>query len=168
MRESSGSTTAWWRWSCVVLRQGFAKHYGERGEGEVGLRRERGKTLVLAAPKLTTIYRRRGGEGLRPRVPLRGPAAAPDPIWAAARGVTWPPSQVGSPPTLRVSAPMRLGPLGVAHQPTRGWFPRTYSPCGHPGQVAPPGGPPEPFRWSRYTTGVARNNSGYQNLTSYI
>jgi len=86
LRESSGSTTAWWRWSCVVLRQGFAKHYGERGEGEVGLRRERGKTLVLAAPKLTTIYRRRGGEGLRPRVPLRGPAAAPDPIWAAARG----------------------------------------------------------------------------------
>jgi hypothetical protein len=70
----------------VVLRQGFAKHYGERGEGEVGLRRERGKTRVLAAPKLTTIYRRRGGEGLRPRVPLRGPAAAPDPIWAAARG----------------------------------------------------------------------------------
>ena len=45
------------------------------------------------------------------------------------------------------------GPLGAGalgpYRPRR----TPYSPCGPPGQVAPPGGPPGPFRWSRYNTG---------------
>ena len=36
------------------------------------------------------------------------------------------------------------------------------------GQVAPPGGPPGPFRWSRYSTGNPRNLPDGQNLTSHI
>ena len=49
---------------------------------------------------------------------------------------------------------------GGAPRPTRGWFPSTFSPRGPPGQVAPPGGPPGPFRWSRYNTDNPRNHSG--------
>ena len=68
------------------------------------------------------------------------------------KGLPCPPRQGGTPPP-RVPNPRRMGggPRG-APQPTKGWFPSTFSPRGPPGQVAPPGGPPGPFRWSRYNT----------------
>ena len=37
-----------------------------------------------------------------------------------------------------------------------------------PGQVAPPGGPPGPFRWSRYNTGDPETCPDARNSTSYI
>ena len=61
-----------------------------------------------------------------------------------------------------------LGPCGGAHQPTWGWSPPTLGPCCPPGLVAQLGGPLGPSRWSRYTTGDARNTFGGQNHTSYI
>ena len=82
--------------------------------------------------------------------------------------VALPPKARGKLPP-RVPNPRRMGggPRG-APQPTKGWFPSTFSPRGPPGQVAPPGGPPGPFRWSRYNTGNPRNFPGGRNLTSYI
>ena len=69
----------------------------------------------------------------------------------------------------RVLNPRRMGGRPkVAPQPIRGWFPSTFSPRGPPGQVAPPGGPPGPFRWSRYNTDNPRNFPGGRNWTSYI
>ena len=49
---------------------------------------------------------------------------------------------------LLAHGPLGAGALGP-YRPRR----TPYSPCGPPGQVAPPGGPPGPFRWSRYNTG---------------
>src|SRR3954469_18507886 len=43
-------------------------------------------TRVLAAPKTSSIYRGRGGGCAPSRVPSPRVAAAPDPIWVAARG----------------------------------------------------------------------------------
>ena len=47
----------------------------------------------------------------------------------------------------------RMGLLGLVPLAHIGQGAHPYSPCGPPGQVAPPGGPPGPFRWSRYNTG---------------
>ena len=112
-----------------------------------------------------------GERGLRPRVPLGGWRQPPDPIWGRGRRPgRWLAPQVRwrRPHPLGFTAPMRMGWGGRRTSPPRGWFPSTCGPCSPLGPVAPPGGPPEPFRWSRYVTGVARNNSGDQNLTSYI
>ena len=62
----------------------------------------------------------------------------------------------------------RMGLLGLVPLAHIGQGAHPYRPCGPPGQVAPPGGPPGPFRWSRYNTGNPRNFPGGRNCTSYI
>ena len=48
---------------------------------------------------------------------------------AAARGRWLAPQARGGAPPFRVSPnPRRMGPRGVGSQPTKGWFPSTYSP----------------------------------------
>ena len=84
------------------------------------------------------------------------------------RGVASPPSQVGRPPPLGFPTLGAGGGPRGAPQPTKGWFPSHFSPWGPPGQVVPPGGPPGPFRWSRYNTDNPRNFPGGRNWTSYI
>ena len=76
--------------------------------------------------------------------------------------------RVGPEIPLRLSYLLAHGPLVAgALGPYR---PRLtpYSPCGPPGQVAPPGGPPGPFRWSRYNTGDPETCPDSRNSTSYI
>ena len=62
----------------------------------------------------------------------------------------------------------RMGLLGLVPLAHIGQGAHPYSPCGPPGQVDPLGGPPDPFRHSRYNTDNARNFSGDQNKTSHI
>ena len=88
-----------------------------------------------------SIYRGKGEGGRPPRTHLggvrrpRGEGRG----WLAPQAKGAPP--LGFPPsTLGARAQGR----GCA-QPTRGWLPAPRSPCGPPGGVAPPGGPPEPF-----------------------
>ena len=57
---SNSSTTAWWWWRSVAIQQGFAKHHGRGGEGEVGLHREE-KFSCVGSPKTSSIYRGKGG-----------------------------------------------------------------------------------------------------------
>jgi hypothetical protein len=111
-----------------------------------------GKGFVcLAAPKPSTIYRRRRREGAAPRVPTLGLAAALDgprgggqererggrsPRWALGPIC----SRVCPPPPLCCA----LGPCGGRTSPPRGWFPSTCGPCSLLGLVAPLGGPRNP------------------------
>ena len=122
-------------------RQGFVKRK-RGGRGVTGGREAPG--LQVRLPSLpSTIYRGQGGAGPS-RSHLDGGAAA--------KGGALPPKASGAPPHPRVSTlGAGGGPRGV-HQPTMGWLPSHFSPWGPPGWVAPPGGPPGPFRWSRYNT----------------
>ena len=82
----------------------------------------------------------------------------------------------GLPPKQGGCAPFRVSPPtlgawaqgGGRAQPTRGWLLSHAAPCGPPGGVAPPGGPPEPFRWPRYNTGMTPKLSGVRLTTSHI
>src|SRR3954465_16013434 len=165
---SSSSTTAWWWWRSVAILQGFAKHRGRGGRRDAGLRHGEIGTLVLAAPKPSSIYRGEG-RGCAPfRVSTPRGAAAPNPSRIAAKGVergNLPPKLGGAPPAQTLGA---LGPCGGAHQPTWGWSPPTCGPCRPPGTVVPLGGPPGPSWWSRYVTDKTRNPFGDQNRTSHI
>ena len=142
------------------FRQGFAERCGRR---EMCHGREReAPGAVVQLPSLPPLYRPPGGR--RPQeMGSQGGAAA-----TRGEGVALPPKARGNSPP-RVPNPRRMGggPRG-APQPTKGWFPSTFSPRGPPGQVARAGGPPGPFRWSRYNTGNPRNFPGGQNWTSYI
>ena len=62
----------------------------------------------------------------------------------------------------------RMGLLGLVPLAHIGQGAHPYSPCAPPGQVAPPGGPPGPFRWSRYNTGDPETCPDSRNSTSYI
>ena len=62
----------------------------------------------------------------------------------------------------------RMGLLGLVPLAHIGQGAHPYSPCDPPGQVDPLGGPPDPFRHSRYNTDKVRNFSGDQNKTSHI
>ena len=78
-------------------------------------------------------------------------------------------SEVPSPfRTLSLSYLLAHGPLGAdslgPYRPRR----TPHSPCGPPGAGVPLGGPPDPFRHSRYNTDKVRNFSGDQNKTSHI
>ena len=53
----------------------------------------------------------------------------------------------------------RMGLLGLVPLAHIGQGAHPYSPCGPPGLVDPLGGPPDPFRHSRYNTDNARNIS---------
>ena len=109
--------------------------------------------MCWAAPK-PPLYIGEGERGPAPsRSHLEGRGGGQE-------GETCPPSKVEAPPPLGFSTLGALGPWGGAHQPTRGWFPPIFSPSSPPGQVAPPGGPPDTFRWSRYNTDNPRNYSG--------
>ena len=104
-------------------RQGFAKRKREgevSREGEGGARG--GGAAALPPP---TIYRGPGGVPAPWTSHLRGGAAA--------KGVACPPSQVGRPPPLGFPTLGAGGGPRGAHQPTRGWFPSHFSPCGPPG-----------------------------------
>ena len=89
-------------------------------EGEGGAR-------GLGAAALPPPSSYRGPRGHRPpEIPSQGGRRP--------RGGTCPPSQVGRPPPLgfpTLGAGEAQG--GGAHQPTRGWFPRHFSPWGTPG-----------------------------------
>ena len=144
----------------TVFRQGFAKHVRRRrcvGEG-------RGCALsygVLQPSPHPSIYRGKGKGGRPSRENPRG---------GGGQGVG------GLPPKQRGCAPFRVSPppLGAWAQgggcakPTRGWLLSPRSPSGPPGGVAPPGGPPESFRWSRYNTGMTPKLSGARLTTSHI
>ena len=131
------------------FQQGFAKRCGRR---EMCHGREReAPGLRYGCPPFPPLYigpRERGRAQpcpfLQGRVRPRGGGVHPP------QGT----SEVPSPfRTLRLSYLLAHGPLGAGslgpYRPRR----TPYSPCGPPGQVAPPGGPPGPFRWSRYNTG---------------
>ena len=142
------------------LRQGFAELLRERERGVAG--EEGGAQGCRLLPSLPPLYiGPLEGAGLG-RWDLLGGAAA-----KGGKGCLAPQGKGEAPP--RVPNPRRMGggPRG-APQPTKGWFPSTFRPRGPPGQVAPPGGPPGPFRWSRYNTDNPRNFPGGQNWTSYI
>ena len=63
---------------------------------------------------------------------------------------------------------LRMGLLGLVPLAHIGQGAHPYSPCAPPGQVAPPGGPPGPFRWSRYNTDDPETCPDGRNRTSYI
>src|SRR3954469_7211092 len=121
---------------------------------------------MLLPPPLPALYRcQRGGEGAAlpppPREgcgqegggvhPPQGTSEVPSPLWTL-------PLQV-----FHAHGPLRAGALGP-YRPRR----NPYSPCGPPGQVAPPGGPPGPLRWSRYNTDNPETCPDGRNSTSYI
>ena len=110
------------------------------GEGEGCAR-----TWVRLPSHPPHIYRGKGEGGRPPQIQSEEGAAA--------RGVECPPRHVVRPPHPRVSTLGAGGGPRGAHHPTMGRFPFHFSPWGPPGWVAPPGGPPGPFRWSRYITG---------------
>ena len=62
----------------------------------------------------------------------------------------------------------RMGLLGLVPLAHIGQGAHPYSPCSPPELVDPLGGPPDPFRHSRYNTDKVRNFSGDQNKTSHI
>ncbi len=111
-----------------------------------------------------SIYRGKGEGGRPPRTHLVGCGGQGE------RGRGW------LAPQAKGGAPSRVPPstLGAwaqgrgCGQPTRGWLPARHSPCGPPGGVAPPGGPPEPFRWPRYNTGMTPKLPGVRLTTSHI
>ena len=110
------------------LRQGFAKLLRERERDVAG--EEGGAQGFILLPSLPpTIYRTPGG-GAPPlgRSDLQGGRRP-----SGGEGVPCPPRQGGSSPPM-VPNPRRMGggPRGGA-QPTRGWFPSTFSPWGPPG-----------------------------------
>ena len=103
-------------------RQGFAELLRE-GEVLQG-RREAPKAVVLL-PSLPPLYIGPLGGGAPAKTHLEGGRQP--------RGVTYPPSQVGRPPTLGFPTLGTGGrPMG-APQPTKGWFPSHFSPWGPPG-----------------------------------
>ena len=146
------------------FQQGFAKRCGRR---EMCHGREReAPGLRYGCPPFPPLYigpRERGRAQpcpfLQGRVRPRGGGVHPP------QGT----SEVPSPfrtlpfPLLLAHGPLGAGALGP-YRPRR----TPYSPCGPPGQVAPPGGPPGPFRWSRYNTGDPETCPDGRNSTSYI
>ena len=103
-------------------RQGFAKLLRE---GEVLQGRGRRQGMWCCCPPSPPLYiGPLGGGG----APARNPSG-----WGAARGVTYPPSQVGRPPTLGFPTLGAGGGPWGAPQPTKGWFPSHFSPWGPPG-----------------------------------
>ena len=139
-------------------RQGFAKR--KREEGDVSREGEGGARAWGLLPSLPpTIYRAKG-EG--------GRSLGPSSKEGCGQGGVLPPqgtSEVPSPfRTLPSFLSLAHGPLGAGalgpYRPRR----TPHSPCGPPGA----GGPPDPFRHSRYNTDKVRNFSGDQNKTSHI
>src|SRR5512133_1256168 len=111
-----------------------------RGGGEGGRR--------SLAPSSKDGVRLRGGEeSILPKAPRR----------------CLPPLGLSPFSYILAHGPLGAGSLGPC-RPRR----TPYSPCGPPGQVAPPGGPRGPFRWSRYNTDDPETCPDGRNRTSYI
>ena len=144
------------------FQPGFAKRCGRR---EMCHGREReAPGLRYCCPPFPPLYigpRERGGAAL-----------ALPPRKGAAREESFPPQapRRGLPPLgLFLSLiSWLMGLLGLVPLAHIGQGAHPYSPCGPPGQVDPLGGPPDPFRHSRYNTDNPRNFSGDQNKTSHI
>ena len=143
------------------FQQGFAKRCGRR---EMCHGREReAPGLRCGCPPFPPLY-------IGPRE--RGRSLGPSSKEGCGQGGVLPPqgtSEVPSPfRTLPFFLSLAHGPLGAGslgpYRPRR----TPYSPCGPPGLVDPLGGPPDPFRHSRYNTDKVRNFSGDQNKTSHI
>ena len=137
------------------------------GEEEVSREGGRRQGLRYGCPPSPPLYigaRERGEAQPCPLLQERGAAEE--------GGGVHPPqgtSEVPSPfRTLPSFLSLAHGPLGAGalgpYRPRR----TPYSPRGPPGLVDPLGGPPDPFRHSRYNTDNARNFSGDQNKTSHI
>ena len=144
------------------FQQGFAKRCGRR---EMCHGREReAPGLRCCCPPFPPLYigpRERGGAALA--LPPRKGAAREESILPKAPRRCLPP--------LGLSLSLiswRMGLLGLVPLAHIGQGAHPYSPCGPPGLVDPLGGPPDPFRHSRYNTDNARNFSGDQNKTSHI
>ena len=109
-----------------------------------------------------TIYRAKGEGGAALALPPRKGAAREESLLPKA------PRRCLPPLGLFLSLiSWRMGLLGLvplAHI-GQGAPPTAHVP---PGQVAPPGGPPGPFRWSRYNTGDPETCPDSRNSTSYI
>ena len=137
---------------------GRASPSASRRERCHGREREAPGARVLLPPLPPTIYRAPGG---------RRPWEIPSP-GGGGQGGGLPPKPSGAPP------PPGFPTLGAGEaqggrtSPPVAGSPPHFSPWGPPGQVAPPGGPPGPFRWSRYNTDNPRNFPGGRNWTSYI
>ena len=137
------------------------------GEEEVSREGGRRQGLRCGCPPSPPLYIGAGERGRRSLAPSSKEGVRP-----RGGGGVHPPqgtSEVPSPfRTLPSFLSLAHGPLGAGalgpYRPRR----TPYSPCGPPGQVAPPGGPPGPFRWSRYNTDNPRNFPGGRNWTSYI
>ena len=128
--------------------------------------RGRRQGLDIAALPPPTIYRAKG-EGGRSLAPSSKEGVRPrggeESILPKAPRRCLPPLGLSPFSYILAHGPLGAGALGP-YRPRR----TPYSPCGPPGQVDPPGGPPDPFRHSRYNTDKVRNFSGDQNKTSRI
>ena len=109
------------------LLQGFAELLREREREVLQGRREAPKAVVCCPPS-PPLYRPPGGA---PALEIRSKGGGGGQV--GGEGVPCPPRQGGTPPP-RVPNPRRMGggPRG-APQPTKGWFPSTFSPRGPPG-----------------------------------
>ena len=77
--------------------------------------------MWCCSPPLTPLFIGRRGKGAGPsRWDLEGGGGQ--------GGGGLPPKQGGRPPLGFPPNPRRMGPRGVGAQPTKGWFPSTYSP----------------------------------------
>ena len=147
------------------FQQGFAKRCGRR---EMCHGRERAAPgLRCGCPPFPppTIYRAKGEGGggaalalpprkVRPReesILPKAPRRCLPPLGLFLSLISW-----------------RMGLLELVPLAHKGQGAHPYSPCGPPGQVAPPGGPPGPFRWSRYNTGDPETCPDGRSSTSYI
>ena len=144
------------------FQQGFAKRCGRR---EMCHGREReAPGLRCCCPPFPPLYigpRERGGAALA--LPPRKGAAREESILPKA------PRRCLPPLGLFLSLiSWHMGLLGLVPLAHIGQGAHPYSPCGPPGQVAPPGGPPGPFRWSWYNTGDPETCPDGRNSTSYI
>ena len=111
------------------LRQGFAKLLREREREVLQGRREAPKAVCCCPPSPPLFIGPLGGG----RQPLGDQISKGGGGQVRGEGVPCPPRQGGSSPP-RVPNPRRMGggPRG-APQPTKGWFPSTFSPRGPPG-----------------------------------
>ena len=110
-----------------------------------------------------TIYRAKGEGGAALPLPSRK---------GAARGESFPPKAPRRclPPLglSLLSYLLRMGLLGLVPLAHIGQGAPLTAHVAPPGLVDPLGGPPDPFRHSRYNTDKVRNFSGNQNKTSHI